>query len=51
VAVCERLQLGFLVGADDQLVRTQPAAFEASGVQVEHAVGLGAEVGVAHEQP
>ncbi len=46
MAAGERLELGLLVGADDELIGAQPAPLEPTRVQVEHAAGLDGEVRV-----
>jgi len=51
VTAVQGLELGFLVGADHVVVRAQWLAFPSAGIQVEHASGLGAEVGVAGKDP
>jgi hypothetical protein len=51
VAAGQRLQLGFLVGADDVFAVMQPPALEAPGVEIKHPAGLGLEVRVAREDP
>jgi hypothetical protein len=45
------LDTGFLVGADHELVRSQPAALPYTVVEVEDPAGLVLEVGVAGEDP
>jgi hypothetical protein len=46
-----RLDTGFLVGADYELVRSQPATLPNSVVEVEDPAGLVREVGVAGKDP
>jgi hypothetical protein len=51
MATGEDLDGGHLVGGDDVLVATQLPTLEDPGVEVQHAPGLGLEVGVAGKDP
>jgi hypothetical protein len=51
VAARERLQLRLLISADDVFAGVQQPALEAALVEVQDAVGLGLEAGVARKDP
>ena len=51
VAAAAGLDGGLFVGGDDELVVAQRLSVPGAGVQIEHLLGFGGEVGVAEEDP
>jgi hypothetical protein len=51
MAAGQRLELGFLVRADHEVVLAERLAVPAAGVEVQHPGGLGGEVRVPGEDP
>ena len=51
MAAAARLNRGLLVRGDHVVVETQALALPGAGIEVEHAPGLGGEVGIAGEDP